>query len=174
MHNRTDYDLSRHIEFSGKDLQYLDDQTREKFTPYVIETSAGLTRTVLTVLADAYDEDTAEGEPRVVLRLHPKIAPVTAGVFPLVKKDGLAEIAREIERELREEFSVFYDQGGAIGRRYRRQDEIGTPYGITVDYQTKDDDTVTLRFRDSMEQIRVRRDALAETIRKASNEYRRK
>ncbi|MBN1686556.1 MAG: glycine--tRNA ligase, partial [Spirochaetales bacterium] len=173
VHNRTDYDLSRHIEHSGKDLQYLDDQTKERFTPWVIETSAGLTRTVLTVLADAYDEDVADGEPRVVLRFHPKIAPVTAGVFPLVKKDGLAEIAREIELELREDFSVFYDQGGAIGRRYRRQDEIGTPYGITVDYQTKEDDTVTLRYRDSMEQIRVDRHALAETIRKAMREYKR-
>jgi glycyl-tRNA synthetase len=173
VHNRTDYDLSRHIEFSGKDLQYLDDQTRERYVPWVIETSAGLTRTVLAVLSDAYDEDEADGEKRVVLRFHPKLAPITAGIFPLVKKDGLAELAREIERELREDFSTFYDQGGAIGRRYRRQDEAGTPYGITIDYQTKDDNTVTLRYRDSMEQIRVKRDELADTIRKAMKDYRR-
>jgi len=173
VHNRTDYDLSRHIEFSGKDLQYLDDQTRERFVPWVIETSAGLTRTVLAVLADAYDEDEADGEKRVVLRFHPKLAPITAGVFPLVKKDGLAELAREIERELREDFSTFYDQGGAIGRRYRRQDEIGTPYGLTIDYQSKDDGTVTLRYRDSMEQVRIKREDLAETIRASIAEYKR-
>ena len=173
VHNRTDYDLRRHTEYAGKDLQYLDDQTRERFIPWVIETSAGLTRTVLMVLADAYDEETVDGDERTVLRLHPKIAPVTVGVFPLVKKDGLAELAREIEVELRDDFTTFYDQGGAIGRRYRRQDEIGTPYGITIDYQTKDDDTVTLRYRDSMEQIRVKRSVLGETIRKSIREYRR-
>jgi len=173
VHNRTDYDLSRHIEFSGKDLQYLDDQTRERYVPWVIETSAGLTRTVLAVLSDAYDEDVVDGEPRVVMRFHPKLAPITAGIFPLVKKDGLADLAREIERELREDFTTFYDQGGAIGRRYRRQDEAGTPYGITIDYQTKEDNTVTLRYRDSMEQVRVKRDMLAGTIRKSMKDYKR-
>jgi glycyl-tRNA synthetase len=173
IHNRTDYDLRRHMEFSGKDLSYLDDVRGERFTPYVIETSAGLTRTVLTVLADAYDEDTADGERRVVLRLHPALAPVTAGVFPLVKKDGLAELAQEVERGLREEFSTFYDQGGAIGRRYRRQDEIGTPFGITIDYETKEDRTVTLRFRDSMQQVRVSIEELPERMRQAIKEYRR-
>jgi glycyl-tRNA synthetase len=173
VHNRTDYDMSRHTEHSGKDLQYLDDQTRERFLPWVIETSAGLTRMVLAVLADAYDEDSADGDKRVVMRFHPKLAPITIGVFPLVKKDGLAELAHEIELELREDFSTFYDQGGAIGRRYRRQDEIGTPYGITVDYQSKEDGTVTLRYRDSMEQIRVKRGDLAATVRKAIAEYKR-
>jgi glycyl-tRNA synthetase len=173
IHNRTDYDLRRHMEFSGKDLSYLDDVRGERFTPYVIETSAGLTRTVLTVLADAYDEDTADEERRVVLRLHPALAPVTAGVFPLVKKDGLAELAQEVERGLREEFSTFYDQGGAIGRRYRRQDEIGTPFGITIDYETKEDRTVTLRFRDSMQQVRVSIEELPERMRQAIKEYRR-
>jgi glycyl-tRNA synthetase len=173
IHNRTDYDLRRHMEFSGKDLTYLDDVRGERFTPYVIETSAGLTRTVLTVLADAYEEDEVEGEKRVVLRLHPELAPITVGVFPLVKKDGLAELARDIERSLREEFTTFYDQGGAIGRRYRRMDEVGTPFGITVDYQTKEDRTVTVRFRDSMEQVRVKIEELPERIRRGIREYRR-
>ena len=173
IHNRTDYDLSRHTEFSGKDLQYLDDQSKERFIPYVIETSAGLTRTTLVTLSDAYHEEEVEGETRTVLKFHPEIAPVTVGVFPLVKKDGLAELAKEIELELRNDFATFYDQGGAIGRRYRRQDEIGTPYGITIDYQTKDDETVTLRYRDTMGQIRVKRCDLADQLRKDIKAYRR-
>jgi glycyl-tRNA synthetase len=174
IHNRTDYDLRRHMEYSKKDLTYLDDlREGERYIPYVIETSAGLTRTVLTVLADAYDEDEVEGEKRVVMRLHPELAPITVGVFPLVKKDGLAELAQEIERDLRQEYSTFYDQGGAIGRRYRRQDEIGTPFGITVDYQSKEDRTVTLRYRDTMEQVRVPIAELSERIRRAVREYRR-
>jgi glycyl-tRNA synthetase len=174
IHNRTDYDLRRHMEYSKKDLTYLDDlREGERYIPYVIETSAGLTRTVLTVLADAYDEDEVEGEKRVVMRLHPELAPITVGVFPLVKKDGLAELAQEIERDLRQEYSTFYDQGGAIGRRYRRQDEIGTPFGITVDYQSKEDRTVTLRYRDTMEQVRVPIAELSETIRRAVRDYRR-
>ncbi len=173
VHNRTDYDLRRHGEFCGKEINYLDDQTKERFIPYVIETSAGLTRTVLTVLADAYDEEEVEGETRSVMRFHPKVAPVTVGIFPLVKKDGLPEIARDIQKELMDSFNVFYDQSGAIGRRYRRQDEIGTPYCITVDYDTKDDNTVTLRFRDSMEQIRLPIPELGERILKEITEYRR-
>jgi glycyl-tRNA synthetase len=174
IHNRTDYDLRRHMEYSKKDLTYLDDlREGERYIPYVIETSAGLTRTVLTVLADAYDEDEVEGEKRVVMRLHPELAPITVGVFPLVKKDGLAELAQEIERDLRQDYSTFYDQGGAIGRRYRRQDEIGTPFGITVDYQSKEDRTVTLRYRDTMEQVRVPIAELSETIRRAVRDYRR-
>ena len=174
IHNRTDYDLRRHMEYSKKDLTYLDDlREGERYIPYVIETSAGLTRTVLTVLADAYDEDEVEGEKRVVMRLHPELAPITVGVFPLVKKDGLAGLAQEIERDLRQEYSTFYDQGGAIGRRYRRQDEIGTPFGITVDYQSKEDRTVTLRYRDTMEQVRVPIAELSERIRRAVREYRR-
>ncbi len=174
IHNRTDYDLRRHMEYSKKDLTYLDDlRDGERYIPYVIETSAGLTRTVLTVLADAYDEEEVEGEKRVVMRLHPDLAPVTVGVFPLVKKDGLAELAQEVVRDLREDFTTFYDQGGAIGRRYRRQDEIGTPFGVTVDYQSKEDRTVTLRYRDSMEQVRVPIAGLHERIRQAIKEYRR-
>jgi glycyl-tRNA synthetase len=173
VHNRTDFDLKRHTEYSGKDLTYLDEQTKERYVPYIIETSAGLSRTVLTVLSDAYDEETVEGEKRVVLHFHPRVAPMTLGVFPLVKKDGLAELAHTIEVELRDEFRTFYDESGAIGRRYRRQDEVGTPFCATVDYKTKEDRTVTIRFRDSMEQVRVKIEEIAPTIRKAIKEYRR-
>ena len=172
IHNRTDFDLKRHSEYSGKDLTYLDDQSKERYIPYIIETSAGLTRSVLMVLSDAYEEERIdENDTRTVLRFHPKVAPITVGVFPLVKKDGLAELAREIEHGLREDFSTFYDQGGAIGRRYRRMDEIGTPYGITVDYQTREDNTVTLRFRDSMEQVRVPVAELPTRIQEATRNY---
>ncbi len=173
IHNRTDYDLKQHTEFSGKDLRYLDESSKERYTPYIIETAVGLTRSVLVVLCDAYDEEEVEGEMRVVLRIHPKLAPITAGIFPLMKKDGLAERAREITEELKEDFSVFYDQGGAIGRRYRRQDEIGTPFCITVDYQTMDDGTVTLRFRDSMEQIRIKTAELVSRLREEMKAYKR-
>ncbi len=174
IHNRTDYDLSRHAEFSGKDLNYLDEVSRERYVPYIIETSAGLTRSVLMVLSDAYDEEVVgENDVRTVLHLHPSIAPVTVGVFPLVKKDGLAEKAREIERSLREDYTTFYDQSGAIGRRYRRQDEIGTRFGITIDYETMESYTVTLRHRDSMEQERIAVGELANRIRSAIGEYKR-
>jgi len=174
IHNRTDYDLSRHTEFSGKDLSYLDETTNKRFIPYIIETSAGLTRTVLAVLSDAYEEQKVEeGDTRVVMHFHPAIAPVKLGVFPLVKKDGLAEIAQNIEKDLREDFTTFYDHGGAIGRRYRRQDEAGTPYCITIDFQTKEDNTVTLRYRDSMEQVRVKIAEIPDFIKKADKEYRR-
>jgi glycyl-tRNA synthetase len=172
IHSRTDFDLSRHAEFSGKDLTYLDDQTHERFLPYVIETSAGLTRTVLMVLSDAYEEQELEGgDARTVLHIHPELAPITVAVLPLVKKDGIKELAEGIEKSLREDFSTFYDQSGAIGRRYRRMDEVGTPYCVTVDYDTKEDNTVTLRFRDSMEQERVPISELSERIRKANKEY---
>ena len=174
VHNRTDFDLRRHGEFCGKEQDYLDEVSKEKFIPYVIETSAGLTRTVLTVLCDAYDEETLEdGDVRMVLRFHPAVAPVTVGVFPLVKKDGIAEMAQDLEKELREDFSTFYDHGGAIGRRYRRQDEIGTPYCITLDYETKENRTVTLRFRDSMQQIRVPMADIVSVIKKEIKQYRR-
>ena len=174
VHNRTDFDLKRHAEYSGKDLTYLDDQNNERYVPYIVETSAGLTRSVLMLLADAYEEEAVgEGDVRTVLRFHPEIAPITVGVFPLVKKDGLSELAHDIERGLRESFTTFYDQGGAIGRRYRRQDEIGTPYCITIDYETKENGTVTLRFRDSMEQIRVPVGDVEAKIREATKAYRR-
>jgi glycyl-tRNA synthetase len=174
IHSRTDYDLSRHAEFSKKDLTYLDDQSKERYVPYVIETSAGLTRSVLMVLSDAYEEQQLEnGEERTVMHFHPRIAPITVAVLPLVKKDGIAELAKEIEKELREDFAVFYDQSGAIGRRYRRMDEAGTPFCVTVDYDTKEDGTVTVRFRDSMEQVRVPRAELVSRIQEEIRNYRR-
>ena len=174
VHSRTDYDLTQHQKFSGKEMTYLDPETNEKYIPYVVETSAGLTRNVLMALSDAYDEEeVAEGDVRTVLHFHPTIAPVTVAVLPLVKKDGLAEYASKLEHELRDDFVTFYDQSAAIGRRYRRQDEIGTPYCVTVDYDTLNDNTVTLRFRDSMEQVRVPVSELVATIKKATKEYKR-
>ena len=174
VHSRTDYDLTQHQKFSGKEMTYLDPDTNEKYIPYVVETSAGLTRNVLMALSDAYDEEqVAEGDVRTVLHFHPSVAPVTVAVLPLVKKDGLAEYASKLEHELRDDFVTFYDQSAAIGRRYRRQDEIGTPYCVTVDYDTLNDNTVTLRFRDSMEQVRVPVSELVATIKKATKEYKR-
>ncbi len=162
--NRTDFDLRRHAEFSGKDLTYFDEERRERYLPYVIEPSAGADRSALAFLVDAYDEDEAEGEPRTVLRLHPKLAPCKAAVFPLLRRDGLPERARRIYDDLRRRFAVDYDQAGSIGRRYRRQDEIGTPFGITVDHQTLRDGTVTLRDRDSMTQVRIAEDRLVDEL----------
>ncbi|SIQ85207.1 glycyl-tRNA synthetase [Alkalispirochaeta americana] len=174
IHNRTDFDLARHSEFCGKEINYLDEETKERYIPYIVETSAGLTRSVLMVLSDAYEEEeVGENDVRTVLRFHPMIAPVQVGVFPLVKKDGLAEKAREIEMALREDFSTFYDQSGAIGRRYRRQDEIGTPFCVTIDYETMEQGTVTLRHRDSMEQERVSLGELGQRLREAIKSYRR-
>ena len=155
IHNRTDFDLSRHQEFSGKSLKYFDESTKEKYLPYIIETSAGASRSFMAFLVDAYYEEEVKGEQRVVLRFHPKLAPVKAAIFPLVKKDGMPEVGRKIEADLRNSLKVFYDDKGAVGRRYRRQDEAGTPYCITVDTQTMEDQTVTVRERDSMEQERV-------------------
>jgi glycyl-tRNA synthetase len=178
IHNRSDYDLSRHSKYSGKDLQYIDQETHERFTPFIVETSAGLTRTLLMLLCDAYDEEKVadkgnDDDWRTVLRFHPAIAPITVAVLPLMKKDGLAELAQEIRNEITEDFSTIYDPAGAIGRRYRRQDEAGTPFCITVDYESKNENTVTLRFRDSMEQVRVNRVELADRLRKEIKMYRR-
>ena len=174
VHSRTDYDLTQHQKFSGKDLTYLDPETNEKYIPYVVETSAGLTRNVLMALSDAYEEQPLEeGDVRTVLHFHPSVAPVTVAVLPLVKKDGIGEFADKLEHELREDFFTFYDQSGAIGRRYRRMDEIGTPYCVTVDYDTLKDNTVTLRFRDSMQQVRVPISNLVSEIKKATKEYKR-
>jgi len=153
--NRTDFDLKRHAEFSGKDLSYFDDETKERFIPYVIEPSAGVDRTCLALLCEAYDEDEIEGEKRVVMRFHPRMAPVKAAVFPLVKRDGMPETAEAIYRELKAHFPAFYDEKGAIGRRYRRQDEAGTPFCITVDGQTAQDGSVTVRDRDTLQQVRI-------------------
>ena len=174
IHSRTDYDLTQHQKFSGKDLTYLDPETNEKYIPYVVETSAGLTRNVLMALSDAYDEEQLEdGDVRTVLHFHPSVAPITVAVLPLVKKDGIGEYADKLEHELREDFATFFDQSGAIGRRYRRMDEIGTPYCVTVDYDTLKDHTVTLRFRDSMQQVRVPVKDLVAEIKKATKEYKR-
>ncbi|MDR1923628.1 MAG: glycine--tRNA ligase [Planctomycetaceae bacterium] len=150
---------------SGKDLSYYDDLTKERFIPHVIEPSAGADRATLAFLCEAYKIDTApdeKGQPqeRVYLKFHPRLAPIKAAVFPLVKKDGMPEIATEIYGELKKNFSTFYDDKGAVGRRYRRQDEIGTPFCITVDGQTVQDETVTIRDRDTLEQIRVKKDEL--------------
>jgi glycyl-tRNA synthetase len=160
IHNRTDFDLSRHEEFSGKTMKYFDEQSKEKYTPYIIETSSGASRSFMAFLVDAYREEeapTADGksELRTVLGLHPKLAPVKAAIFPLVNRDGMPELARNIEASLRRHFRVFFDDSGAVGRRYRRQDEAGTPFCITVDSQTLQDQTVTVRERDSMKQERV-------------------
>ena len=162
--NRTDFDLKQHAEFSGKDLTYFEEDTRERYVPYVIEPAAGADRATLAFLVDAYDEDEAEGEERAVLRFHPSIAPVKAAVLPLLRKDGQPERAQEIRDILAKQFPVQYDQAGSIGRRYRRQDEIGTPFGITVDHQTMQDSTVTLRDRDSMQQVRIPVDRLVDEI----------
>jgi len=156
IHNRTDFDLKRHVEHSTRDMSYFDDTERERYIPYIIETSAGLDRTLLTCLVDAFEEEDVGKETRVVLRLSPRIAPIKAGIFPLVKKDGMPEIARKIYDDLKKYFNVFFDISGAIGRRYRRQDEAGTPFGITVDSQTLEDETVTMRYRDSMGQDRFK------------------
>lgn len=165
IHNRTDYDLGRHEEFSGKGLRYFDEESKEKFIPYVIETSAGASRSFMAFLIDSYHEEeapTGEGgvETRVVLKLHPSLAPVKIAIFPLVNRDGMPEVARNIEKDLRPYFRVFYDDSGAVGRRYRRQDEIGTPFCITVDSQSLQDQTVTVRHRDSMQQERISISAL--------------
>jgi glycyl-tRNA synthetase len=162
--NRGDYDLSRHQEYSGEKLDYVDTATGERYIPHVIEPSAGADRATLSFMVDAYDEEQVEGRERVVLRLHPRLAPVKVAVLPLVNKDGQPEIAREIYEDLRTRMPAEYDTGGSIGKRYRRQDEIGTPWGVTVDHQTLDDRTVTLRDRDSLEQTRIAIDELGEEL----------
>jgi len=185
IHNRTDFDLSNHQKHAGKKLDYLDPKTNERFLPYVVETSAGADRTTLVVLCDAYREEevggeaAAEGEgegegeggggggggeTRVVLKLKPSLAPLKAAVFPLVNKDGMPELAHRIHDDLRRHFNVFYDDGGSIGRRYRRQDEAGTPYGITIDGQSTQDQTVTVRDRDTLKQDRVAAGKLVEYL----------
>jgi glycyl-tRNA synthetase len=168
--NRGDFDLSRHAQFSGEKLEYFDQASGERYVPHVIEPAAGADRAMLAFMVDAYDEEfveregTGEGERRTVLRLHPRLAPVKVAVLPLVGKDGQPELAREVHGEVRERVQAEYDDGGAIGRRYRRQDEIGTPFCLTIDHQSLEDRTVTLRDRDSLEQQRVTIDGIAEEI----------
>ena len=154
VHNRTDFDLKRHQEFSGKNMQYSDQLLNEKYFPYIIETSAGLNRMLLTVLCDAYWDDSENN--RIVMKIHPKLAPIKAVVCPLVKKDGLPEIGHKIVSDLMKNFNVLYDQQGSIGKRYYRQDEAGTPFCITVDHESKENNTVTLRNRDDQNQDRVK------------------
>ena len=152
--NRGDFDLTRHQEFSGQKMDYVDPGTGDRYIPHVIEPSAGADRATLAFMVDAYDEEEVEGRERVLLRLHPRLAPVKVAVLPLVNKDGQPEKAREIYEELRVLMSAEFDTGGSIGKRYRRQDEIGTPWGVTVDHRTMEDGTVTLRDRDSLDQSR--------------------
>jgi glycyl-tRNA synthetase len=158
--NRGNFDLTQHAEYSGQKLEYVDTATGERYVPHVIEPAAGADRATLAFLVDAYDEDEIGGEPRTVLRLHPLLAPVKVAVLPLVRKDGQPELAHEVHRALRERVQAEYDEGGAIGRRYRRQDEIGTPWAVTIDHQSLEDRTVTLRDRDSLAQERIAIDHL--------------
>jgi len=158
--NRGDFDLTAHAEASGQKLEYVDTASGERYVPHVIEPAAGADRAMLAFLVDAYDEDEIGGEPRTVLRLAPVLAPVKVAVLPLVRKDGQPELAKEVYRALRERVQAEYDEGGAIGRRYRRQDEIGTPWAVTIDHQSLKDRTATLRDRDSLTQQRVPIDEL--------------
>src|SRR5271166_6154920 len=168
--NRGDFDLTQHAKFSGEKLEYFDQATGERYVPHVIEPAAGADRATLAFLVDSYDEElveregTGEGERRTVLRLHPRLAPVKAAVLPLVGKDGQPELAREVHHLVRERVQSEYDSGGAIGRRYRRQDEIGTPFCLTIDHQSLEDRSVTLRDRDSLAQERLPIDGIAEEI----------
>ena len=163
VHNRSDYDLTQHSKFSGVDLSYRDPHTNEKYVPWIVETSVGLDRTFLAVITDAYTEETvAEGDIRTVLKFPKKLAPVQVAVFPLLKnKEELVEKAREVFNGLRKNYRVEFDDNGNVGKRYRRQDEIGTPYCITVDFDSLEDNTVTVRDRDTMEQSRISIDELS-------------
>jgi glycyl-tRNA synthetase len=157
---RTDYDLTQHAKHSGEKLDYFDQTSGRRYVPYVVEPAAGATRTMAAFLLAAYDEDEVGGEARTVLRLHPRLAPFKAAVLPLSRKETLAPLAQEVRRRLAERWIVDFDDTQSIGRRYRRQDEIGTPYCVTVDFDSLEDDAVTIRERDSTEQVRVPIDAL--------------
>jgi glycyl-tRNA synthetase len=167
IHNRTDFDLGRHQEYSGKKLEYVDPVDRNKrYLPYVIETAVGVGRTVLAALADAYHEEDVGGEQRVVMKLHPRLAPQKAAVLPLVKKDGMPELAERLQKALRSAgLNSFYDDAGSIGKRYRRLDEAGTPFAITVDGESVEQGTVTVRHRDTLQQERIAADSIVEYIR---------
>ncbi len=167
VHNRTDFDLRRHQEYSGKKLEYIDPVDRaRRYIPYVVETAVGVGRVVLAALADAYAEEEVQGETRVVMRLHPRLAPTKAAVMPLVRKDGMPEVAESLNRALRAAgIPTFYDDAGSIGRRYRRQDEAGTPWCVTIDGQTIEDRTITVRHRDTLAQERIGADHLVGWVR---------
>ena len=162
--NRGDFDLRQHAEFSGEKLEYFDQEKGEAYVPHVIEPAAGADRAALAFMVDAYDTEEVEGRKRTVLRLHPRLAPVKVAVLPLVSKEGMPEKARAVFDDVRRRLPAEFDEGGSIGKRYRRQDEIGTPWGITVDGQTLEDDTVTLRDRDTLEQSREPIDGLGERL----------
>jgi glycyl-tRNA synthetase len=162
--NRGDFDLTQHAEFSGEKLEYFDQQTKERYVPHVVEPAAGVDRAMLAFMVDAYHVEEVEGRERTVLQLHPRLAPVKVAVLPLVSRDGMPERAREVFDSLRHRVAAEYDEGGSIGKRYRRQDEIGTPWGVTIDGKTMEEGTVTLRDRDSLEQKRVPMDGLADAL----------
>ncbi|HRE00257.1 MAG TPA: glycine--tRNA ligase, partial [Ilumatobacteraceae bacterium] len=162
---RTDYDLKQHAQHSGQKLEYFDQASGERYVPYVIEPAAGATRTMAAFLLAAYDEDVVNGETRTVLRLHPRLAPYKVAVLPLSKKESLTPLAKQLYRDLSAHYMVEYDETQAIGRRYRRQDEIGTPLCVTVDFDSLEDGAVTVRDRDTTEQVRVPIDELVATVR---------
>jgi len=167
IHSRTDFDLKAHQEHSGKKLQYFDHQENKSYTPYVLETSIGLDRMFLAVFSNSLKEEALEnGTTRTVLKLPAVLAPTKAAILPLVKKDGLPEVARKIVEDLKWDFNVVYDEKDAVGRRYRRQDANGTPFCITVDHDTLEDNAVTIRYRDTMEQQRVAISELRNIIKK--------
>jgi glycyl-tRNA synthetase len=166
--DRTDYDLKRHAEYSGKDLSYFEDESKERYIPYVIEPSMGLERCMFTLMLEAYDEEEVKGEKRVVLRFHPNVAPVQVAVLPLSKNEALLPMSREVEELLRPHFRIEYDETQSIGRRYRRHDEIGTPFAVTIDFDSPEDRAVTIRERDSMEQERV---AVTELVARLQSRY---
>ena len=164
--NRTDYDLTQHAEHSGENLEYFDQVTNERYVPYVIEPAVGVDRIMLAFLVDAYAEEEVSGEQRTVLKLHPRLAPTKAAVFPLSKKEPVSTIARQLYDELKGDYRLFYDDSGSIGRRYRRQDEAGTPFCVTVDFDTIEDKQVTIRDRDTLEQERIPIEAVRERLQK--------
>jgi len=162
--NRGDFDLTQHSKHSGKGLDYFDEEANKRYVPYVIEPSAGVDRSVLAFLVDSYDEDVAEGEARVVLRLHHDLAPIKVAILPLSRNEKLVPLAREVHTEVRRHFMTQYDDAQSIGRRYRRQDEVGTPFCVTIDFQSLEDKQVTIRERDGMAQIRLSLKDLVATL----------
>ncbi len=169
---RGSFDLDQHAKFSGKDLTYFDEEAKSRYRPWVIEPAAGVDRTMLAFLIDAYDEDVVENEARIVLRLDPRLAPIKVAVYPLLRKAGQPEKAHLVREMLQRYFTVAYDQAGSIGRRYRRMDEVGTPFGVTIDHQTMEDDSVTLRDRDSTTQERIAISELVHTLAERIGWYR--
>ncbi len=164
VHNRTNYDLTQHAKFSGKKLEYFDSKTNKSIVPYIIETSGGIGRAALAVMSEAYTEEDVNDRKRVVMKFSKSIAPIKAAIFPLLKDESITKVAREIFEKLKDCYMVEYDEKGSVGKRYRRQDEIGTPYCITVDHETLENDTVTIRDRDTMEQVRIPKEKIVEEL----------